>query len=54
MEIDQSWNGKFNVSGSKVTVTPADFNKNVAAGGTVDAGLIIKCSGPVKPSVTVE
>lgn len=54
VEIDQSWNGKFNVSGSKVTVTPADFNKNVPAGGTVDAGLIIKCSGPVKPSVTVE
>ncbi|MCR5250112.1 MAG: cellulase family glycosylhydrolase [Lachnospiraceae bacterium] len=53
--IEQSWNGTFHASGSSITVTPVDFNKEIPAGGSVEAGFIVTVSGKIgNPSVSME
>lgn len=53
--LDQSWNGNFSVNGSSVTITPVDFNKEIAAGQSVEVGFIISYSGSVgTPSVSID
>lgn len=53
--LDQSWNGNFSVNGSSVTVTPAEFNREIAAGQSVEVGFIISYSGSVgTPTVTID
>ena len=55
VKIDQSWSGNFNVSGKTVTVTPADFNKEIAAGQSIEVGLIVYTSGSLAdPTVTIK
>ena len=39
--VDQSWNGNFEKSGSGLIVTPADYNRKITAGQSVNAGLIV-------------
>ncbi|QFR01114.1 cellulose-binding protein [Streptomyces phaeolivaceus] len=38
--VTQMWDGTFDQDGSKVTVTAADYNKTVAAGGTFGVGFL--------------
>lgn len=53
--LDQSWNGNFSVNGSSVTITPVDFNKEIAAGQSVEVGFIISYSGSVgTPTVSID
>lgn len=45
VEVEQFWNCKVSVSGNVITVTPADYNKTIAAGGSVrDVGIILNIS----------
>ena len=54
VSIDQSWSGNFSLSGSSVTITPVDFNKEIAAGTSVEVGLIVVTSGSLgNPTVTL-
>ncbi len=39
------WNGTFSVDGKKLTVTPAEHNKEIYAGGSVSVGFILTTSG---------
>lgn len=39
--VDQSWNGNFEKSGSGLIVTPADYNRTITAGQSVNVGLIV-------------
>lgn len=53
--LDQSWSGNFSASGSSVTITPVDFNREIAAGQSVEVGFIISCSGSVgTPTVSID
>ncbi len=52
--LDQSWNGNFSVNGSSVTITPVDFNNEIAAGQSVEVGFIISYTGSVgTPTVSI-
>ncbi len=43
VEIDQSWNGIYKVSGNSIIITPVDYNSTVAAGSSQkDIGFIVK------------
>ena len=54
VSIDQSWSGSFSASGSSVTVSPADFNKEIAAGQSVEVGMIVYSSGTLStPTVSI-
>ena len=55
-EIQQIWGGKGSVSGNVITITPEEYNKSIAANGTLsDVGLIVKANGtPGKVSVSVK
>lgn len=45
VEVDQSWGCSVSVKGNVITLTPADYNKTIAAGGSVgDIGVIINIS----------
>jgi len=48
--VDQIWNGSYKLDGTKLTITPAEHNSKVSAGGNVTFGLIVTGSGVVKPS----
>lgn len=48
--IDQSWCCELSQSGSKLTVTPLDFNSTVAAGSEVTFGFILKNCGTIDPA----
>ncbi|MGN0650024.1 MAG: cellulase family glycosylhydrolase [Oscillospiraceae bacterium] len=48
--IDQSWCCELSQSGSKLTVTPMDFNCTVAAGSEVTFGFILKNCGTIDPA----
>lgn len=39
------WNASFSVDGTKLTVTPAEHNKEIYAGGSVSVGFILTSSG---------
>ncbi len=53
--LDQSWSGSFSASGSSVTITPVDFNREIAAGQSVEVGFIISYSGNVgTPTVSID
>lgn len=53
--LDQSWNGNFSTGGSSVTITPVDFNSEIAAGQSVEVGFIISYSGSVgTPTVSID
>ena len=53
--IDQSWSGSFTVSGKTVTIKPVDFNNEIAAGTSVEVGLIVYTGGSLSdPSVTIK
>ena len=42
VEVEQFWNCSVSVKGNVITVTPADYNKNIVAGGSVgDIGIIL-------------
>ncbi len=42
IEVDQFWNCSVSVKNNVITITPADYNKNIAAGGSVrDIGIIV-------------
>lgn len=54
VSIDQSWSGSFSASGSSVTVSPADFNKEIAAGQSVEVGMIVYSSSTLStPTVSI-
>lgn len=45
VEVEQFWNCTVSVKGNVITVTPADYNKTIAAGGSVrDVGIILNIS----------
>lgn len=53
--LDQSWSGDVSVSGSTVTITGADFNKQIASGSSAEVGFIVKYSGNIgTPKVTIQ
>lgn len=53
--LDQSWSGNFTASGSKVSFTPVDYNREIAAGGSCEVGFIVKYKGNLgTPSITIE
>ncbi|MCR4643392.1 MAG: cellulase family glycosylhydrolase [Lachnospiraceae bacterium] len=53
--LEQSWNGDYQASGKSILVTPVDFNNEIPAGGSVEVGFIVSCSGDLgTPKVTVE
>lgn len=53
--LDQSWSGSFSANGSSVTITPVDFNREIAAGQSVEVGFIISYSGNVgTPTVSID
>ncbi len=42
VEVEQFWNCSVSVKGNVITVTPAEYNKNIVAGGSVgDIGIIL-------------
>ncbi len=42
VEVDQFWSCSVSVEGNVITVTPADYNRNIVAGGSVgDIGVIL-------------
>lgn len=42
VEVEQFWNCEVSVKGNVITVTPADYNKNIVAGGSLgDIGVIV-------------
>jgi len=41
VKLSNGWNGSFTVDGSKITVTPADYNRTVAAGAAAEFGFIV-------------
>ena len=42
VEVEQFWNCEVSVKGNVITVTPADYNRNIVAGGSVgDVGIIL-------------
>lgn len=49
-EISQSWNGKYSISGTTLTIKPDGYNAEIAANGSVSTGFIIKTSSAFKPS----
>lgn len=52
--LNNSWSGTFSVNGSKVTITPAEYNREIDAGSSYnDVGFIIKASGSVNPQISV-
>lgn len=45
VEVEQFWNCSVSVKGNVITVTPAEYNKNIVAGGSVgDVGIIVNIS----------
>lgn len=53
--LDQSWSGSFSANGSSITITPVDFNREIAAGQSVEVGFIISYSGNVgTPTVSID
>ncbi len=55
ISLDNSWNGNYAVNGTKLTVTPVDYNKEIAAGSSVEVGFIVIASGAVgNPTITIE
>ncbi|MCR4715934.1 MAG: cellulase family glycosylhydrolase [Lachnospiraceae bacterium] len=52
-KLEQSWNGTFDLKGSKLTVTAVDYNGTIAAGGSVDFGFILDTKGDFKPENTL-
>lgn len=50
--VDQIWNGSYKLDGTKLTITPADYNSKISAGGNVTFGLIVTGKGVVKPSAS--
>ncbi len=45
VEVEQFWNCTVSVKGNVITVTPADYNRNIVAGGSVgDVGIILNIS----------
>lgn len=53
--LDQSWSGSFAANGSSVTIKPVDFNREIAAGQSVEVGFIISYSGNVgTPTVSID
>ncbi|MGW7687508.1 cellulose binding domain-containing protein [Streptomyces asiaticus] len=47
--VTQMWNGEFTQHGSKVTATPADYNKRVKAGGSLSMGFLGSWSDGNRP-----
>ena len=42
VEVDQFWSCSVNVEGNVITLTPADYNRTIVAGGSVgDVGIIL-------------
>lgn len=53
--LDQSWSGNFSANGSSITITPVDFNREIAAGQSVEVGFIISYSGSAgTPTVSID
>lgn len=50
--VDQIWNGSYKLDGTKLTITPAEYNSKVSAGGNVTFGLIVTGKAVVKPSAS--
>jgi cellulase/cellobiase CelA1 len=54
--VQNSWSGTFTKSGTKLTVTPAAYNKNLAVGAATNFGFCMNFSGtyavPTVSSVT--
>ncbi|MBR3526087.1 MAG: cellulose binding domain-containing protein, partial [Lachnospiraceae bacterium] len=45
IELEQSWNGNYQLNGKDLIVTPVDFNREIPAGGSVEVGFIVSCAG---------
>ena len=50
--VDQIWNGSYKLDGTKLTITPAEYNSKVSAGGNVTFGLIVTGKDVLKPSAS--
>ena len=48
-KIKQLWNAKFKISGSSLTATAADFNKEIPAKGQITFGLILSAGQEIEP-----
>ncbi len=45
LESCEGWNGSYKIKGDTLTVTPAEYNKEIAAGGSVNIGANIGTDG---------
>ena len=52
-KLEQSWNGNFELKGTTLTVTPADYNSNIASNGKAEFGFILDTDGSFEPAKTV-
>ena len=52
-KLEQSWNGNYELKGGKLTVTPVDYNKTIAANGNIEFGFILDTEGDFEPKATV-
>lgn len=50
VRVDQNWNCSVSVSGSTLTVTPADYNSNIDAGSEGTFGMILCNAGSIDSS----
>ncbi len=52
-KLEQSWNGSFDLKGTTLKVTPADYNATIAPNGKAEFGFILDTNGSFEPAKTV-
>lgn len=52
-ELENGWNGTYNLNGTTLEITPVDYNKEVAAGGEIPFGFILDTKESFTPEQVV-
>ena len=48
-KMNQNWNGQMKLKNTNLNIQPADYNKTISAGGTVEFGFIIETPSSYTP-----
>lgn len=48
-KLENGWNGEYDVSGTKLTITAVDYNKEIPANGEITFGFILDTNGEYEP-----
>ena len=54
--MNQNWNGQMKLKDTNLNIQPADYNKTISAGGSIDFGFIIETPSayvPEKSDLTI-